>query len=96
MTTNITLCRTCSQPIEWRDTPEGRRPFDPGSDTRHADGNGRRQASVDPDRSHDIRRQVAAKCAATIVSAALQSRDEAKLDHFFPLADRILNWLEAS
>jgi hypothetical protein len=46
------------------------------------------------DRDRQIRRQVAMKCAATITAAALQSNAEARADHVFPLADRLLAWLE--
>jgi hypothetical protein len=46
------------------------------------------------DRSREIRRMAAMKCAATITAAALQSNAEARADHVFTLADRLLAWLE--
>jgi hypothetical protein len=54
-------------------------------------------APADPaasDRSADIRRMAAMKTAATLVAAAIQSHDEARAEWVFPLADRILAWLE--
>jgi len=51
-------------------------------------------ASGDHDRSRDIRRQVAIKTAAQLVGAFAQTHEEVKVDHVFPLADKILAWLE--
>ena len=47
-----------------------------------------------PDRSREIRRQVAMKAAARLVGAFAQTHEEVKVEHVFPLADRILAWLE--
>lgn len=46
------------------------------------------------DRDRQIRRQVAIKAAARLVGAFAQMHEEVKVDHVFPLADRILAWLE--
>jgi hypothetical protein len=51
-------------------------------------------ASGDTDRSREIRRQVAAKVAGQLLSAAIQSHEDARLDHFDQVADRVLRWLE--
>lgn len=48
----------------------------------------------DTDRSREIRRQVAIQTAAQVISAFAQTREDVKTDHLFPLADRILAWLE--
>jgi hypothetical protein len=50
-------------------------------------------ASMDQ-RSAEIRRQVAIKTAAQLVGAFAQTHEEVRVDHVFPLADRILAWLE--
>jgi hypothetical protein len=46
------------------------------------------------DRSAEIRRMAAMKCASQLVSAAITSHEEARADWVFPLADKILAWLE--
>jgi hypothetical protein len=46
------------------------------------------------DRDRQIRRQVAIKTAAQLVGAFSQSHEEVKVEHVFPLADKILAWLE--
>jgi hypothetical protein len=51
-------------------------------------------ASVDTDRSREIRRQVAAKVAGELLAAAIQSNAEARIDHFDQVADRVMKWLE--
>jgi hypothetical protein len=98
-TTTGSVCRSCNAPLEWRDTPEGRRPFDPGTGTRHVDarpGAPRRNGAdlASPNRDREIRRQVAAKVAGGLLAAALQSRDDARIDHFPRVADLVLAWLE--
>jgi hypothetical protein len=45
-------------------------------------------------RDVEIRRQVAIKTAAQLVAAFAQTHEEVKVEHVFPLADRILAWLE--
>jgi hypothetical protein len=45
-------------------------------------------------RDAEIRRQVAIKTAAQLVGAFAQTHEEVKVDHVFPLADKILAWLE--
>jgi hypothetical protein len=45
-------------------------------------------------RDVEIRRQVAIKTAAQLVSAFAQTHEEVKVEYVFPLADRILAWLE--
>jgi hypothetical protein len=50
--------------------------------------------AADPTRDRQIRRQVAIKTAAQVVGAFAQCREEVKTDHLFPLADKILVWLE--
>jgi len=47
-----------------------------------------------PDRDRQIRREVAMKVAAQLVGAFSQCHEEVKVEHVFPLADRILAWLE--
>jgi hypothetical protein len=47
-----------------------------------------------PGRDGEIRRQVAIKTAAQLVGAFAQTHAEVKVDHVFPLADRLLAWLE--
>jgi hypothetical protein len=51
-------------------------------------------SSAPTTREREIRRQVAIKTAAQLLGAFAQCREEPKLDHLFPLADRILAWLE--
>jgi hypothetical protein len=46
------------------------------------------------DRERQIRRQVAMKAAAQLVGAFSQCHEEVKVEHVFPLADKILVWLE--
>jgi hypothetical protein len=45
-------------------------------------------------RDVEIRRQVAIKTAAQLVGAFAQTHEEVRVDHIFPLADKILAWLE--
>jgi hypothetical protein len=45
-------------------------------------------------RDTEIRRQVAIKTAAQLVGAFAQTHEEVRVDHVFPLADKILAWLE--
>jgi hypothetical protein len=47
-----------------------------------------------PDRDAQIRRQVAMTCATRLTAAAIESNADARADWVFPLADRILEWLE--
>jgi hypothetical protein len=49
-----------------------------------------------PGRDAEIRRQVAIKTAAQLVAVFAQTREEVKVDHVFPLADKTLAWLEQS
>ena len=52
-----------------------------------------------PGRDVEIRRQVAMKCATRLIvgfAAALPPDKTPKVEHVFPLADRILAWLEGS
>jgi hypothetical protein len=51
-------------------------------------------ATSDPSRDHQIRRQVAAKVAGQLLAAAIQSREDARIEHFDQVADRVLRWLE--
>jgi hypothetical protein len=51
-------------------------------------------APVPTSRDAAIRREVAIKTAAQLVGAFAQTHEEVKVDHVFPLADRILDWLE--
>ena len=46
------------------------------------------------EQSREFRRQVAMKTAAQLVAAFAQSREDVKVEHVFPLADRIRAWLE--
>jgi hypothetical protein len=45
-------------------------------------------------RDVEIRRQVAAKVAGQLLAAAIQSHEDARIDHFDAVADRVLRWLE--
>jgi hypothetical protein len=45
-------------------------------------------------RDAEIRRQVAIKTAAQLVGAFAQTHEEVRVEHVFPLADKILAWLE--
>ena len=45
-------------------------------------------------RDAEIRRQVAIKTAAQLVGAFAQTHEEVRVKHVFPLADKILAWLE--
>jgi hypothetical protein len=45
-------------------------------------------------RDAEIRRQVAIKTAAQLVGAFAQTHEDVRVDHVFPLADKILAWLE--
>jgi hypothetical protein len=47
-------------------------------------------------RDVEIRRQVAIKTAAQLVGAFAQTHEDVKVEHVFPLADKILTWLERS
>jgi hypothetical protein len=51
-------------------------------------------ASLSTTRDSTIRRQVAIKTAAQLVGAFAQCREDVKTEHIFPLADRILAWLD--
>jgi hypothetical protein len=55
---------------------------------------GVRAATTHTSRDIEIRRQVAIKTAAQLVAAFAQTHEEVKVEHVFPLADRILAWLE--
>ena len=46
------------------------------------------------DRDSHIRRQVAIKTATRLVGAFPLMREEVRVEHIFPLANRILGWLE--
>jgi hypothetical protein len=52
------------------------------------------QAAPTGDRSREIRRQVAAKVAGWMLDAAIQSRDDARIEHFPRVADLVFGWLE--
>jgi hypothetical protein len=56
----------------------------------------RRPSPADKTRDRDfkIRRQVAMKCVAQLTAAAIESNGDARADWVFPLADKILAWLE--
>ncbi|MBV9327464.1 MAG: hypothetical protein JO352_27300 [Chloroflexi bacterium] len=45
-------------------------------------------------RDAEIRRQVVIKTAAQLVGAFAQTHEEVRVEHVFPLADKILAWLE--
>jgi len=45
-------------------------------------------------RDREIRRMAAMKTAAQLVAAFAQCREDVKVEHVFPLADRVLEWLE--
>ncbi|MES2360114.1 MAG: hypothetical protein V4529_17365 [Gemmatimonadota bacterium] len=86
-------CRTCDAPLVWQDTENGRRPFNPdGTPHRDARSNGRPASS--PDKERSIRRQVAMKCAAELVAAAVTSHEDARISLVFAVADQIDKWLE--
>jgi hypothetical protein len=51
-------------------------------------------ALADPSRDRQIRRQVTAKVAGHLLAAAIQSHEDARIDHFPQVADKILAWLE--
>ena len=89
-----TTCRTCSQPLVWQDTDQGRRPFNPDG-TPHRDSkpySGKPAGS--PAKERDIRRMAAMKTAAQLVGQFAQTHEEVKVEHVFPLADKVLAWLE--
>ena len=45
-------------------------------------------------RDREIRRMAAMKTAAQLLGAFAQCREEVRTEHVFPLADKILAWLE--
>jgi hypothetical protein len=103
-TAAMSKCTRCGGPVEWRDTPNGKRaPYNPdGRIHPMTCGNQPQvQAQAQPqlessDRSREIRRQVAIKTAAELVAAFKPVLpDEVKTGDIFPLADKILAWLEA-
>jgi hypothetical protein len=51
-------------------------------------------SALAPDRRAKIRRQVAINTAAQLVAAFAQTHEEVPVEHVFPLADKILAWLE--
>jgi hypothetical protein len=55
---------------------------------------GARAPSAPTARDADIRRMAAMKTAAQLVAAFAQTHEEVKVEHMFPLADKILAWLE--
>ena len=57
-------------------------------------GGGAPGAAPESDRARQIRRQVAMKAAAQLVGAFSQCHEEVKVEHVFPLAAKILAWLE--
>ena len=50
--------------------------------------------SAPKSRDAEIRRMAAMKTAAQLVGAFAQTHEEVKVEHVFPLADKILAWLE--
>lgn len=51
-------------------------------------------ASAPSARNGEIRRMAAMKAAANLVGAFAQTHEEVRTEHVFPLADKILAWLE--
>jgi len=106
MTSSTSVCRSCSAPITWGESANGKRvPFDPDGESHfktcpdartwsRQNGAQATSSTPSPTRDREIRRQVAAKCAATLLAAALQSRDDARLNHFSQIADQVYAWLE--
>jgi hypothetical protein len=46
-------------------------------------------------RDSEIRRMCAIKVAANVIGQFAQTHEEVRTDHIFPLADRILEWIES-
>ncbi|MGI9146028.1 MAG: hypothetical protein ACR2IK_05685 [Chloroflexota bacterium] len=47
-----------------------------------------------PSRDREIRRMTSIKIAANVIGQFAQTHEEVRTDHIFPLADRILAWVE--
>jgi hypothetical protein len=50
--------------------------------------------AADHSRDRQMGREVAIKTAAQLLGAFAQCREEVKVEHVFPLADKLLAWLE--
>lgn len=97
------LCRDCRQPIRWGETATGRRaPYDLDgglhfrSCTAAQSARNGSSAPVSPATHADreARLRFAIATAAQLVGQFAQTHESAHCEHIFPLADKVLAWLE--
>jgi len=95
MTTG-TICRDCSQPIEWRDTDQGRRPFDLDGRSHFASCPNRspRRNGTATTKDRTIARLAVLKAAADFMGQLGQAREQIKADHVLTVAEKWLEWVE--
>ena len=85
-------CRDCSAPIEWRDTDQGRRPFDFDGRSHFASCSAKRRNGTtnSPAKDRTIARLTVLKAAANFAAM----REEIKSADVLTIADRWLAWVE--
>ena len=94
-----TLCRSCSSEILWRDTDDGRRPFnfdgrshfETCTERRGPQRNG---SSVPTTKDPTITRLAVLRAAADFMGQLGQAREQIKAEHVLTVADKWLEWVE--
>jgi len=94
-----TICRSCSAEILWRDTDDGRRPFnfdgrshfETCTERRAPRSNG---SAAPTAKDRTITRLAVLKAAATFLGALSQTHEDVKSEHVLVLADRWLKWVD--
>lgn len=93
-----TVCRSCAAEILWRDTDDGRRPFDLDGrshfETCTERRSARRNGSTTAMKDRTITRLAVLKAAADFMGQLGQAREQIKADHVLAVADRWLEWVE--
>jgi len=93
------VCRSCNTPIEWRDTDQGRRPFNPDG-SRHQDSTPYRKpangnGASSPARDRAIARMSALRSAAIFAGHRANVDESVKSSDVLRIAEAWLAWLEA-
>jgi hypothetical protein len=102
MTSAPSTCRDCREPIEWRDTDRGRRPFDPDgrphfetcSEARPRRQNGSHATPPSPARDREIRRMAVLKAAATFAAGRCLGGTEVKSNDVLAIAEAWERWVQ--
>jgi len=95
-----TICRSCSAEILWRDTDDGRRPFDPATGRSHFETCTERRSprrngtSTPTTKDRTITRLAVLKASAMFLGALSQTREDVKSDHVTLFAEKWLAWVE--